>query len=633
MAVINIAAFFICLFALAYFFEKTLVEVFPVLACMLVFALYALAFIRHLSWIDETAVIIIAAFIIWLIRSSKEKRAEFGKSCLQNMTQASFITAFMLIICVILCTSQKVASWWDDINFWATDVKSLYYLDGFASKYGNAASEFGDYPPGAQLFKWWFLHFNPETFHEGLAFAGYYTMNLILMLPILKNLKGKNVLNMFLMAAALWFLPSIAEVYGYNGFCADLTLACIYGGFLSAVVDRDDGKRGLEKGESFYYIRLALYLGTLVLIKSVGFIWAAFGLVFFAAYQMFCKGLGIRHKPGRRKRGTLLVFAAPLVMGGSWMAFCLIMRRVTKTTATAVKYITTDEYGLSGYMGDYAGAFIKAFVKLPLHQEWSGLINLTPLTFYICICLLMAVFYRKGLMPKKEGRLVLGFSIISGAIFYGIIFIAHITIFATETQYLEAAGMISSIERYGAPFTIGTLIFLANIWMEYGEGIFPGKSFLAFILFVALTAGYKTGYHGLIGYRSEVGGQLAWRADMLDEDARIFLETLKSIETGSGTRVCYIQRDDEPRWVRNSYTNLEASPVSVVYRSVNLDDAPADWMEQQIRDSHAFYLYVEDTGADAAGVFGEMTADGVFSCEKLYRIEDDGVQLRLMKLP
>lgn len=61
------------------------------------------------------------------------------------------------------------------------------------------------------------------------------------------------------------------------------------------------------------------------------------------------------------------------------------------------------------------------------------------------------------------------FGIVSGALFYAIIFIAHITIFATETQYLEASGMISSIERYGAPFTIGTLLFLAHIWMDCGE--------------------------------------------------------------------------------------------------------------------------------------------------------------------
>lgn len=628
MAVVNIAAFLICLFVLSYVWDKKPVESLPVLTCMLVLVLYVLALLGHLSLIDIIAVAIIAAFIIYLVKCNKEKRADFGKTCIKNMTHVSTVTALALILFVVICTSQKVVTWWDDINFWATDVKSLYYLDGFASKYANVAPEFGDYPPAAQLFKWWFLHFDPVNFNEGLAFAGYYTMNIVFMLPILKKLKGKNPVIMLLMALSLWFIPSAAEVYGYNGFCADLTLACVYGGFLFAVTDKGDA----DDIEYFYYIRLSLYLGVLVLIKSVGFIWAAFGLVFFFSYAT-----------GRLKKTAIAwtPVALPVITGGSWLLFCLVMRRVTKTTATAVKYITTDEYGISGYIGDYAKAFLEAFVKLPLHQEKSALLNLSPLAFYICICLIVIIFYRMGIMPKRQGRTVLLFSIISGAVFYGIIFIAHITIFANETQYLEPVGMISSIERYGAPFTIGTLIFLANIWMEYGEHHRYGTC-LTLILFVALTAGYKSGYYGLIGYRGDVAEQLASRSAMIDEDAQRFLEVLQPLaietETGlhnkiaSGTRILYIQRDDAPRWVRNSYVNLEASPISVVYKSVNLDDAPADWMEDEIRASHAFYIYVEATDADAEGAFGKMMTEGTLSCEKLYRIEDDGEHLHLSEL-
>ncbi|MDE5933164.1 MAG: hypothetical protein K2H40_11905, partial [Lachnospiraceae bacterium] len=260
---------------------------------------------------------------------------------------------------------------------------------------------------------------------------------------------------------------------------------------------------------------------------------------------------------------------------------------------------------------------------------------------YLCICLLVIFFYRKDMMPKKQGRLVLWFSVVSGALFYGIIFIAHITIFATETQYLEASGMISSIERYGAPFTIGTLLFLAQIWMDCGDGLFTRAKWsfvqkygacICLILFVALTAEWQTGYHGLIGYRKEVQEQLAERADMIDEDAAVFLEKIKLLGTEHSTRICYVERDDEPRWVRNSYTSMEASPISVVYKAVNLDDAVPDWMAQEIRDSHAEYLYVEKTDADVAKVFNIMTDSGAFFCEVLYRIEDDGSQMRLVQV-
>lgn len=657
-AVLHICFALACILWLAGYFKVSLVEVMPVFICVLVLVLYGLAMLHHLSWIDEIAGGVIGLSVVWIASRKKEQRTGVVRMCLRKMGEPSFLTAALLLLAVVLCTSGKVVSWWDDINFWATDVKSLYYLDGFAGEYGNAAPEFGDYPPGGQLIKWWFLHFDPRDFREGLAFAGYYVMNLAFLLPLLRSLKGRNPIVMALMAAALWFFPSIAEVYGYDGFCADLTMACIYGGFLWAVTDQEREAGDTGKGELFYYGRLGLYLGVLVLVKSVGFVWALFGLLFLVLHRRSVMGNGqrddVRTEAGGRERycqarktkALLLTVGLPLLTGGSWMIFCLLMRRITKTTATAVKYMTTDEYGISGYTREFAAAFLRAFVTSPLHKERSIAIDLTPLGLYLCVCLVVILFYKMHLLPEKTGRIVLGFSMVSGAVFYGIIFLAHITIFATETQYLEPSGMISSIERYGAPFTIGTLLFLAAIWLRHGERFFAKDRLpyflqqygtcLGFILFVALTAGYQVGYHGLIGYRSDVEVCLQERADMIGADEMQFLKVLRSspqpLETAGDARVCYIRRGDAPRWVNNSYLGYEASPVSVVYRSVNLEDAPTDWMVQEIRASHAGYLYAEETEADAGAVFDEIMETGEFACGVLYRIVDEGGVLRLVSV-
>lgn len=330
------------------------------------------------------------------------------------------------------------------------------------------------------------------------------------------------------------------------------------------------------------------------------------------------------------------------------MLFCLLMRRVTKTTATAVKYMTTDEYGISGYTREFAEAFLRAFAGSPLHKDKTAAIDLTPVGFYLCICLLVVLFYGIGshfglLRPRdRRGKMILWFTLLSGAVFYAVIFVAHITIFATETQYLEASGMISSIERYGAPFTVGMLIFLAGIWLEgaghlFDKPKFPGfvrryGTYLCLIIFVALTAGYQVGYYGLVGYRKDVQAKLEERAGMIGEDERQFLNRVKVLKTDNGTRVCYIRRGDAPRWVNNSYASYEASPISVVYKSINLDDAPADWMVQEIRASHASYLYVEKTDADIGAVFDEITQEGAFSYGMLYDITDDGSQMTLTQL-
>ena len=101
----------------------------------------------------------------------------------------------------------------------------------------NAAAEFGDYPPGTQMLKWWFLHFSPGEFKEGLMFAGYYFMNLAFLFPMLKIIKKRNILQMAAGAAILWLFPAVAETFWCNGCCADLTMAVVYGAFLTAVAD------------------------------------------------------------------------------------------------------------------------------------------------------------------------------------------------------------------------------------------------------------------------------------------------------------------------------------------------------------------------------------------------------------
>ncbi len=633
VGILHICFALVCMLWLAGYFQVSLTEAMPVFLCMLVFVLYGLAMVHHLSWIDQIAGMTIGGSVVVVLGRKREERQRIRRMCLDKMTEPSFVTAVFLLLVVVLCTSGKVVTWWDDINFWATDVKSLYYLDGFAGKYANAAPEFGDYPPGGQLIKWWFLHLDPRMFREGLAFVGYYTMNLAFLFPLLRKLKGKNPLVLVPLAAALWFLPSIAEVYGYEGFCADLTMACIYGGFLLAATDRE-GKR-----ELFYYGRLALYLGVLVLVKSIGFVWALFGLVFLVLYR--CSTWQESRKRAAAGK-AVLVAAAPLFAGGSWMLFCLLMRRITKTTSTAVKYMTTDEYGISGYTREFASAFMKAFAGFPLHKERSIAVDLTPLLLYLCVCLVVVLFDKAQIIPTKTGKIVLWFSVVSGAVFYGVIFLAHITIFATETQYLEPSGMISSIERYGAPFTIGTIIFLSGIWLEHGGRFFEKErmpafvknygTYLCFILFVALTAGYHVGYHGLVGYLADVEVRLQERADMIGEDETKFLETVQVLGTDSSARVCYIRRGDAPRWVNNSYLAYEVSPVSVVYRSVNLDDASTDWMIQEIRASHAGYLYAEETDADVGAVFDAITDAGEFSCGVLYRLVEEDGTLRLERL-
>ena len=121
--ILQIGLTLVCVLWLAAYFQISLVEAMPVFLCGLVLVLYGLAMVHHLSWIDWAAGIVISLFVFWIVGRQRESRKEFGRTCLEKIKQPSFITAVLLIVVIVLCTSGKVVTWWDDINFWATDVR------------------------------------------------------------------------------------------------------------------------------------------------------------------------------------------------------------------------------------------------------------------------------------------------------------------------------------------------------------------------------------------------------------------------------------------------------------------------------------------------------------------------------
>ena len=164
MFLVQTAALLVFILAIAWRFKIRFVESIPVGCCLLVLGLYVLSFTGHLTLSDVLAVIWLifaAVYVFWIPREKRKKLAGF---CAGELLEGGAIAAVAMTVIVTICVGGKAVSWWDDYNFWATDVKSLFYLDGFAGKYANVAAEFGDYPPGTQMMKWWFLHFSPKEF-------------------------------------------------------------------------------------------------------------------------------------------------------------------------------------------------------------------------------------------------------------------------------------------------------------------------------------------------------------------------------------------------------------------------------------------------------------------------------------
>lgn len=639
MAVVNVLAFGLLVLSLSLYWKEEIVDVLPVAACLLVLFLYPLAFVRRLSGVDIAGVLFLLLMTGWFLRQGKEKRRLLCREAASRLAHPGVWAAVLVFAGTAFLVRGRVALWWDDVNFWATDAKAIYLLDGFASKYTNAAPEFGDYPPGLQLLKWWFLHLSPGHFSEGLMFAGYYFGVFVFLMPLLRRLRGGGPVRTLLIALAgawgIWAFPSVAEVFYCQGMCADLVMAALYGAFLSAAADEAEHRRGFDS------LRLSLYLAVLVLVKSVGFLWAAFGIVFWCGYRLAAG----RRRPWKQA-GILLL---PLCTGAGWMAYCLRMRRVARLTGAAVSVAAGHlPILLEETRAQLLYAFGEAFVFWPLHRERTWTLDFSPLLMLLFLWGLAALLWRTGLVSRRIGRFLFCFLPLEGIVFYGIDLVSHLTVFAAETQYLDPYAMVSSMERYGAPFTVGTMYLLAFLLLERAAGSrgrekaggtaagaragrrLPGPVgcvYLALFLFVTACADWPQVFWALSGYWEEREETLQTRADMVAA-ARPFLDMLEDMRPPDMRVVC-VRDAEQNAWVNNAYTAYEASPVSLVFVGVDASYMGREEAAYLIASSHAGYLYADPMEAENAALLDGMT--DALSPGVLYRIETEGGALRLTR--
>lgn len=608
MTVVHIISFVLIILMAGYLLGEDPADILPFVWCALILVLYGLAYCRALNLIDVIAPVTAAGLTILAVKSYNKRP---GTAVLRDIS-ASLVAYTLLCILLPIALAPKIVTWWDDINFWATDLKSLYRLGGFAAKYANVSPEFGDYPPAVQLAKWYTVHFDRSVFREDLAFVGYYLFNLSFLMPLFKNIRGKRSWLGIPLAAVCWCFAGIAEIYGYSGFCADLSMAFIFGMVMIDALRTDCGFR------AYSIIRPSVYLAVLVICKSTGFIWAMFGLVLWLGIKLCLD------KNGKRA-GYLPVCAGPLVTGISWILFCLLRHRVARTTATAVTYMTTDKYGLSPYRSEFASAFVRAFFTEPLHLDHTW-IDLPPFFMLAFIILMLILLKRGGYIPGKAGTFVAAVLPAMGVLYYVMIFIAHLTIFATETQYLEPSGMAASIERYGAPFMLGCLMLIGFLWLSRDNRPFRLRIFV--IAVIALTD-LPAAFNGIIGFRSGLEEAEELRTSFIDKASDRFSEELSDSNSiaydikNGGTRVARV-RDGAYYRVSDSYVAYEVSPVSVISPSFKLKDADADFFTHTVADTHAKYLYL-DSQPEVPGYLDEMAGPDGFDFCRLYSIVyDDG---------
>ena len=623
MWVISIIAVLIVAFFISYLLKEDICDTIPVTIAGLILILYFLAFFRKLNMIDSLSLIILIVLFLIVSFMKKEGRKDIFSAFRKTMLHTQTIMILLFIILFTILVRNQITTWWDDINYWSSDTKALYYLNGFAGKYGNVSPEFGDYPPALQLFKWWFTHFNPNGFMEGLMFAGYYCMNFAFSLPLLKKLKTKNILLQLLACFTLFLLPGVTNGICYSGTCADVTMGIVYGSLLWAIWDYA-GHTSL-----YYYLRITLYLSVLVLTKSVGVEWAFFSLLFLLLFYRRWKSQKEIPFHGKESRKIVIAGVIGIVFEVSWLFFCLMNRRVAKLTSAGIKMATNGNYELPGNTMEKIGYYMKGFSLYPMHTDKTWVIDLSSLMLLILFFVIIILMKKKHVLDSFETKRIILFTVFTALAAYGIIFIGHITIFAGELQYLDAAVMALSISRYAAPFTIGMMYLLIGIIISRLDS---KKAYIYCLLFILLTTNYPAAYQSLIGYQDEVKQSNQYNIDMIDHNAMQFLKLSKNEKELWAKRVLYLRDDNVIHWIKDTYVSFQASPIAVVYNGIDTTDMTGEDLGNKMMKSHASYLYVDKVAGDPGPLLDHYLEDGKFEYQTLYAIKNINGLIQLEKV-
>jgi hypothetical protein len=243
------------------------------------------------------------------------------------------------------------------------------------------------------------------------------------------------------------------------------------------------------------------------------------------------------------------------------------------------------------------------------------------LTFDISVCagvvilfaFLFVLFYKKVLDASETKKFGV-FLFVTGLITYGIIFLAHISIFQTEDQYLDAYAMAVSMGRYGFPFLFGGYyLLMGTLFSRLEDALekrFKMVAVVAVFALVLLTADYVGIYKHLSGYRKDVSENKAYNQDMVGDDGRMIVDKVLADKSLWGKRVLIIRDGHTYHWVHDTYISKEASPVALVYDSFKVEEDSSDTMMQKILSDHASYIYVEDEENLSVELFAPLMSAG-----------------------
>lgn len=443
-SLVNIVAFVLACVELQHYSKRSLGDVVSVNFCILALLLYPLAMIEQLAWVNWISL----AWCAYILgKYALQKLA--GRDWKSLMNRRLIVLCCLILFLLLICWDRPITQF-DDMNHWAREVKSLFYMNGLVGVERHCSLAYGDYPPIMQLLEWWFVHVL-GYFREGLLFFAQYLFGFSFLLPCLyRNPTGRK----FWAAGLLFILLPIPLLSVFNisflkGVGVDAILGILIGGIVFSIFDA-------EKTDWFYFLRLASYLSFLALTKSTGMIWVVFlTLLFMGVY--FWK----YHHNRKQMSGVVAVAITPLLMYASWVIYCKKMGLTTYLTQiglNAVQGIQTGQWSLPPETGQLLKIYVRAIFFAPTSQNYFGI---SALALMLLMPLLYFVLYKRNVLQEWEFRTLRIVMPLFSLMWIILLFFSMISIFFSEIGLDKSRIYFMyarTMARYYAPVVIGFLL-------------------------------------------------------------------------------------------------------------------------------------------------------------------------------
>ena len=624
MAILSILALFCVLFVLAWRTQQKPIEIAPYFICAIGLVLYVLGFFRLLSMIDWILILAGAGAIFYTVQTVRKQ----GTTQLIQELKRQLIDPYlwgcilmMLVLCVALRGEQFLE--WDAYNFWGPDVKSLFFLDGYAPKYSNVSYRFGDYTPGFQLILWWFVHLF-GSYQESYVFWGYFIFSGLMLFSVAAvfwdHFPKWRAVTWILIPFLALCIPGVCSVAWYRSIYVDPIMAILFGMLLSKIVHRPERQVG------FWKIELLVASSCLVLLKSIGILWSVFGALFFLLWWL---------KEKREWGFSAAFLAVPLLLSRSWSIYCRVMERsgylADSFSARALQRIEEVKNGTfftSQMNRGYINSYTEAFFSTPVHREYTAAVDLAPFYIIVLLVCLVLILWFFGAAPRKKLGSLLFFTIATPLIGYLIVSVGQFTMFFYETQYLDPINAVTLMTRYCEPANTGILMLLLSLAADTAPGaqsryLPAARRWILSILPVTILlscTGYRAAYRRFA--YDELDSVRVEKRMTYETDYQKFLQDISEVPYWeSGSRVLLVVQGSE----LNPIILNAASPVSVAY--VNLSQygtGPHETILSTLEQSRSGYIYFTNCKDSLLDVLPEgMEFDKLYPVAEFLRNDAD----------